>query len=74
MKNLDKRYRTRYKTSLINNLLTIKEVGMESYLQNENVRWACPDCSTAICVHRPVCKGCGRENSDPEFKKMFSST
>jgi hypothetical protein len=74
MKNLDKRYRTRYKTSLINNLITIKEIGIESYLQNENVRWTCPDCGIAICVHRPLCKGCGNENTDPVFKKMILPT
>jgi hypothetical protein len=74
MKNLDKRYRTRYKTSLINNLITIKEIGIESYLQNENVRWTCPDCGIAICVHRPLCEGCGKENTDPVFKKMILPT
>jgi hypothetical protein len=72
MKNLDKRYRLKYKTSLIQNLRAIKVTGIETYLQNESTRWTCTSCGTIICVHRPVCTGCGRENTDPEFKKLFS--
>jgi hypothetical protein len=72
MKNLDKRYRLRYKTSLIQNLKAIQETGIITYLQNERVRWTCTNCGSIICVHRPVCAGCGRENTDPEFNKMIS--
>jgi hypothetical protein len=72
MKNMDKRYRIRYKTSLIQNLRSIKEAGIKAYLHKESERWTCPDCGSMVCVHRPVCKGCGRENTDPEFKKLFS--
>jgi hypothetical protein len=58
MKHIDKRYRTRYKTSLIQNLLTIKEIGITEYLAKETIRWACPNCGSTISVHRDNCLTC----------------
>ena len=59
LKHIDKRYRTRYHTSLIRNLDTIKETGMESYLANEFLKWSCPVCGAIISVHRENCLKCG---------------
>jgi hypothetical protein len=61
LKQLDKRYRTKYRVSFIQNLLTIKEIGIANYLANETDRWACPHCGSTISVHRDKCLIC---NSD----------
>jgi hypothetical protein len=61
LKHLDKRYRTKYKTSFIQNLLTIKEIGITNYLSNEAIRWTCPDCGSIISVHRDKCLTCNRD-------------
>jgi hypothetical protein len=58
LKHIDKRYRTRYKTSLILNLLTIKEIGLTDYLRNEIKRWSCPGCGSVLSVHRESCLKC----------------
>jgi hypothetical protein len=58
LKDLDKRYRTKYRTSLIQNLLTIKETGMADFLEKEAVRWTCPDCGSLLSVHRDKCLVC----------------
>ena len=61
LKHIDKRYRTRYKTSLIRNLVTIRETGMASYLENEVRKWSCPECRSVLSVHRDHCLKCGLE-------------
>jgi hypothetical protein len=62
VKHMDKRYRTRYQISTIENLENIQRLGIRQFVTNEKVRWACPNCGGAICVHRQVCYGCGRKS------------
>ncbi|MBK7709840.1 MAG: DUF3795 domain-containing protein [Bacteroidales bacterium] len=61
MKQLDKRYRTRYHTSLIGNLETIGENGMESFLANEVMKWSCPNCGANLSIHRDTCLKCNHK-------------
>lgn len=58
LKQLDKRYRTRYNTSFIENLLIIKETGINNFLDFEGVRRTCPGCGSVISVHRQNCLIC----------------
>jgi hypothetical protein len=58
LKQLDKRYRTRYKTSFIENLVMIKEKGITEFLVFESDRRTCPDCGSTLCVHRDYCLNC----------------
>jgi hypothetical protein len=58
LKQLDKRYRTKYNTSFIQNLETIKEKGITTFLSNENIRWACPGCGSTLSCHRDNCPAC----------------
>ena len=60
LKRLDKRYRTKYGMSMLENLRQIEQAGLEAFLANERVRWACPECGNLICVHREECMACGR--------------
>jgi hypothetical protein len=58
IKHIDKRYRTKYKTSLIQNLVSIKENGIESFLKQEVKKWKCPNCGSTLSVHRDNCLFC----------------
>jgi hypothetical protein len=61
MLHIDKRYRTRYYTSLILNLVTIRETGMASFLENEERKWSCPNCGAVVSVHKKTCLKCNQE-------------
>lgn len=58
MKNLDKRYRTKYDMSMLENLEYIKQNGIEKFVKKERERWRCPKCGGVICVHRKICYDC----------------
>jgi hypothetical protein len=51
--HLDKRYRTRYNMSMIENLGYIKDNGIRKFIKSENKRWKCPQ--GVICVHNKKC-------------------
>ena len=55
----DKRYRTKYVMSMIENLKYIERHGVRDFIRNEKKRWACPTCGNLICVHKPQCPSCG---------------
>ena len=59
LKQLDKRYRTRYAMSMLEDLETIKAVGLDVFVQREQARWLCPQCHGIICVHKGTCSQCG---------------
>ena len=44
LKHLDKRYRTKYAMSMIENLENIKKVGLQEFIKNENIRWVYTKC------------------------------
>lgn len=58
LKNLDKRYRTKYHMSMIENLGVIKINGVDFFVQKEHERWLCKTCGGMICVHRGRCLKC----------------
>lgn len=58
LNQLDKRYRTKYKTSFIENLTMIKEKGIDSFLIFESKRRTCPFCGSVLSVHRDKCLIC----------------
>jgi len=56
---LDKRYRAKYGTSPIANLVSIKELGLNQFIENENKRCSYPECGGLLCMHKPQCLACG---------------
>lgn len=58
LKSLDKRYRTKYHLSMIDNLRFIQEKGMEAFLEKEKNKWSCPTCGNLICCHNGLCLNC----------------
>ena len=61
LQGLDKRYRTKYHMSMIENLTYIKEQGMQKFLKKEEMKWKCLECSGVICCHNGICYSCGLE-------------
>jgi len=61
LKHLDKRYRTKYDMSMIENLGNIRKYGIRKFVKNENVRWTCSQCGGTICVHKKYCIDCGKK-------------
>jgi hypothetical protein len=61
LKALDKRYRTKYHMSMIENLNFIQENGLELFLEKEVDVWQCPDCDHLICCHNGLCLNCDLE-------------
>jgi hypothetical protein len=57
--HLDLRYRTTYAASPIDNLMSIKEIGISHFVENEAQKWGCPECGSILSMHRPQCLSCG---------------
>lgn len=58
LKVLDKRYRTKYHMSMIENLNFIKEQGMNKFLKKEAAKWQCRECGGVVCCHNGLCLSC----------------
>jgi hypothetical protein len=58
LKHLDKRYRTKYNMSMIDNLTYIKEKGMANFLKKEEKKWKCKECGATISCHGAICYTC----------------
>jgi hypothetical protein len=59
LKNLDKRYKTKYDMSMLENLDFIKNKGMKKFLEKEVEKWKCSKCSGIVSCHDGKCYGCG---------------
>ncbi len=66
LKSLDKRYRSKYHMSMLENLQFIRDNGMVSFLDEEEAKWYCDQCGGVICCHNGLCLNCSldklREN------------
>lgn len=45
--------------SMIENLSTIKEIGIRKFVKLENHEWICSNCGNILCVHKANCLVCG---------------
>jgi len=71
LKQLDKRYRLKYKMSMIDNLHYIEEFGLENFEKKEAIRWKCNTCGGIICVHRGYCLKCNDQKiQDRKIKSI----
>jgi len=61
LNHLDKRYRTKYGMSMIDNLENIRKFGIKHFIMNEKERWTCLECGEIICVHRSQCLSYGHK-------------
>ena len=58
LKQLDKRYSTKYNTRILDNQMQIKNLGLEGFVELEKVKWKCGECGNTICMHRGYCLAC----------------
>jgi predicted RNA-binding Zn-ribbon protein involved in translation (DUF1610 family) len=56
--HLDKRYRERYGTSMVENLKQLKSKGIDEFLKSQAEKYTCPNCGDVICVHDAKCLAC----------------
>jgi hypothetical protein len=61
LKQLDKRYRTKYHMSMLENLAAIQKIGIRAFVKSERERWTCRACGRTIDVHHYCCSACGKE-------------
>jgi len=61
LEHLDRRYRTKYGMSMIENLENIRKVAVQQFIEDEKARWACPECGGTICVHKRYCYSCRKK-------------
>jgi hypothetical protein len=58
LRTIDKRYRSRYRISMIENLNFIRENGMEKFLEDQEETWKCQNCGELISCHNGLCFNC----------------
>ena len=61
LRQLDKRYRTKYLMSMIENLEYIGDNGIQKLLVREQEKWQCPECGGVVCCHDDTCYSCGQD-------------
>jgi hypothetical protein len=59
IKHIDKRYRTKYAMSMMDNLEYVKRHGIRKFVRKEKEQWTCANCGKTICVHKKCCICCG---------------
>jgi len=70
LKQLDKRYHTKYGMSMIENLRNIQQKGIRSFVRNEKKKWLCFECGKLLCVHKESCVICGSKRSINFIRKQ----
>lgn len=59
IKNLERSYRTRYVESLVLNSSSVRDKGIEAFLEGERIKWTC-SCGGVISLHDAACSECKR--------------
>lgn len=59
IKNLEKSYNKRYRTSLVENGRSAQEKGVTAFLKQDRKKWTCPSCGGAFSLHDGACSDCG---------------
>ena len=59
VRKLDKRYRLKYRMSMIENLGELRRIGTDAFVELERTRWACRHCGALVSAHRTECLACG---------------
>ena len=69
LKHLEKRYRTNFRMSMIDNLEFIRDNGINDFLEQEHNKWQCSKCGGVICCHNGFCFGCDLEKLKQKKQK-----
>jgi hypothetical protein len=69
LSHIDKRYKTLYRMSMIENLAFIRDNGIDKFLLKEQEKWKCPECGGVICCHNGLCFNCGFDRLSQKKQK-----
>jgi hypothetical protein len=58
LEHLDRRYRSRYNMSMVENLKELKADGIEKFLENQQAKYKCRACGDVVSVHDGQCYSC----------------
>lgn len=58
IKNLEKSYKLRYKTSLIENSIFVEKYGLTLFMERQREKYTCPACGGIISIHDAACSEC----------------
>jgi hypothetical protein len=64
---IDMRYQTNFRMSMVQNLIDIRQDGVERFLTEQEIKWRCPRCGGMLCCHNGLCFKCDFEQLE---KKM----
>jgi len=70
LQHLDKRHRSFFRMSMIENLQFIEKHGIVEFLKKEEEKWQCPQCGGIICCHNGLCFGCDLEVLSKKKKRF----
>jgi hypothetical protein len=71
LRQLDKRYRLKYRMSMIENLGELRRVGVRAFVELERTRWTCSRCGALVSPHRTECLVCGESAEDSRGAGMI---
>lgn len=68
---MDARYRKNYGMSVRDNLESIRTIGIDAFIENQNEKYQCSKCDELISVHNRKCFKCDRVTKlvEKEVKK-----
>ncbi|MCX8131213.1 MAG: DUF3795 domain-containing protein [Clostridia bacterium] len=58
IKNLEKSYVKRYKTSIVENSIMVRENGFDAFFSRERLIWTCKECGGVLSLHDAECSEC----------------
>lgn len=58
LKRMDKKYTDRYGMSFVDNLVFIKEKGLNKFLPRQKRKYTCSQCGDTVCIHNKKCYAC----------------
>jgi hypothetical protein len=62
IKNLHKRYLTRYNEDINENMKLYKDNGIKTFVKIMEEKWKCKNCGKLLCVHKELCLHCEKNN------------
>ena len=68
LRSLDKRYKSKYGMSMLENLNEIKTNGIQNFLKQEKIMWKCSSCGHTLCVHKQICLKCGKNRKIKKYE------
>lgn len=64
IKNLDKSYKKRYETSLIENSESVRQYGLKQFMDRQKQKYTCSYCGGIISIHDRECSECQEKISN----------